>query len=83
MTDGGCAPTPLLPFRVRAIQSFVGHAISIVSNSNMVETPKQKWNGLRPVNQRLPYIFIVPLSACEISVKKYRQLTELLRNLNI
>ena len=41
LTDGGCAPTPLLPFRVRAIQSFVGHAISIVSNSNMVETLKQ------------------------------------------
>ena len=51
LTDGGC-PTPLLPFRVRAIQSFVGHAISIISN--MVATSKQLWNRMLLVYQRLP-----------------------------
>ena len=38
----GAAPTPLLPFLVRAIKSFVGHIVTIFSDSNMVETPKQQ-----------------------------------------
>ena len=42
LNDGGCAPTPLLSFRERIIYSFVGHAVSIVLNSNMVTDPKQQ-----------------------------------------
>ena len=59
LTDGGCAPTPLLPFRVRAIQSFVGHAISIVSNSNMVATPKQQWDRMRLVYFVCVFVFLL------------------------
>ena len=58
LTDGAAPLTPLLLFRVRAIQSFVGHAILIVLNSNKVATHKQQWNRIRPVNQRLPKIYV-------------------------
>ena len=44
LTDGGYAITSLLQFRVRTIQSFVGHAISIASSRNMVAT--SKYNGI-------------------------------------
>ena len=42
LNNGGCAPTPLLPFRVRAVKSFVGHIVTIFSDYNMIETPKQQ-----------------------------------------
>ena len=53
----------------RAIQSFVGHAISIVSNSNMVATPKQQWNRLPPVNQRLfPLLWSLRKEDCKCNM---------------
>ena len=42
LNNGGCAPTLLLSFRVRAIKSFVGHNVTIFSDQNMVENPRIK-----------------------------------------
>ena len=40
LNDGGCGPTPVLPFRARAC---VGHVLSNVSDSNLVVN--NKWNA--------------------------------------
>ena len=40
LNDGGCGPTPPVSFSCREIQSLEGHAVPIVSDSNMVSTSK-------------------------------------------
>ena len=73
---GAAPPHSCFLLGVRAIKSFVGHIVTIFSDSNMVETPKQQIENI--FNQQFQSVFtpLAPLSLQELSLMKVQDLVD-------